>query len=107
MFGSLTRRFPLGKYDTYKGSTLSLRFSIFSISRFTGKYDTYKGSTHVVIPALVINASMGKYDTYKGSTHLKPLHCYNQIHAGKYDTYKGSTPRLVICLYPGLAAWEI
>ena len=72
-----------------------------------GKYDTYKGSTPSSTTSSSKSAQPGKYDTYKGSTHLKPLHCYNQIHAGKYDTYKGSTPRLVICLYPGLAAWEI
>ena len=34
----------IGKYDTYKGSTLGLPQSLLRMN-YTGKYDTYKGST--------------------------------------------------------------
>ena len=36
--------FMLGKYDTYKGSTLDCTHEEFRYEPF-GKYDTYKGST--------------------------------------------------------------
>ena len=34
----------IGKYDTYKGSTLAYDDGV-SYSFYLGKYDTYKGST--------------------------------------------------------------
>ena len=37
---------PIGKYDTYKGSTPGLANCDSCKSQFLGKYDTYKGSTH-------------------------------------------------------------
>ena len=63
--------FMLGKYDTYKGSTLGLCFS--KVNRF----------------------SQGKYDTYKGSTQ-KEFHKTPPSYPGKYDTYKGSTPYIAV-----------
>ena len=78
----------LGKYDTYKGSTLFYP-SFYSFFILLGKYDTYKGSTRYVRLYCAIYIG-GKYDTYKGSTRYVRLYCAIYI-GGKYDTYKGST----------------
>ena len=50
--------FMLGKYDTYKGSTLGLCFS--KVNRFSqGKYDTYKGSTPYIAVKVIWNFLRG------------------------------------------------
>ena len=55
-----------------------------------GKYDTYKGSTLTIRKSSTLIALRGKYDTYKGSTLLRLLVLAPHFY-GKYDTYKGST----------------
>ena len=44
----------LGKYDTYKGSTLDTIFIL--VFHFFGTYDTYKGSTLTYLPIFVLTA---------------------------------------------------
>ena len=79
----------LGKYDTYKGSTLAYDDGV-SYSFYLGKYDTYKGSTPSFTISINHDFGLGNMILIKDRHHFK-FHMFSPlIFTGeKYDTYKG------------------